>query len=182
MARRVGLAALLILSLEALVPRPRAPQTRRLRSAAEPWYAEEGLKFDCTGCGDCCRVEGDVWLNGQEAAGMAKLLGVEEREYDVGYTDVALEGGWRRLIASEKRCIFLDDEERCSVHAARPLQCRAYPFWPRILQSREAWDVRTRRTASCCIFIVGGERALRRHRVCRVYRKAGGAGSYQPRS
>ena len=28
---------------------------------------------------------------------------------------------------------------RCSIYEARPLQCRTYPYWPRVMWAREAW-------------------------------------------
>jgi len=37
-------------------------------------------------------------------------------------------------------CVFLDDESKCSIYEARPLQCRTYPYWPRVMRSREAWE------------------------------------------
>lgn len=93
----------------------------------QKWYQNEEVRFECTGCGDCCRVSGDVWLNGDEA-----------KEVDGDVFDVRLEGGWRRLRQGSDGCIFLEDN-KCSIHASRPLQCRAYPFWPRILSSKESW-------------------------------------------
>ncbi|KAJ8613022.1 hypothetical protein CTAYLR_004046 [Chrysophaeum taylorii] len=87
------------------------------------------LRFACTQCGDCCRVEGDVWLNPAEAA---ELQANE-------LTDVRLEGGWRRLQRGEQ-CVLLTEENRCAAHEVRPTQCRAYPFWPRILRSPATWE------------------------------------------
>ena len=45
----------------------------------EPWY-KDGLKFKCTGCGDCCTGgEGYVWVNKQEIVALAAEVGVERR-------------------------------------------------------------------------------------------------------
>ena len=39
----------------------------------EPWYAE-GLKFQCTGCGDCCTgAPGYVWVNQAEIDALAAV-------------------------------------------------------------------------------------------------------------
>jgi Fe-S-cluster containining protein len=51
-------------------------------------------------------------------------------------------GGLERLSLKEKSnfdCIFWKDG--CTVYAARPLQCRTFPFWPSILVSAAAWEV-----------------------------------------
>ena len=36
-------------------------------------------------------------------------------------------------------CIFLG-ENGCSIYEGRPLQCRTYPFWPSIVESRGNWE------------------------------------------
>ena len=37
-------------------------------------------------------------------------------------------------------CIFWDSARGCKVYAHRPDQCRSFPFWPEVLESREAWE------------------------------------------
>lgn len=48
----------------------------------------------------------------------------------------------RQCLALEEKanfdCIFWD--AGCSVYDARPLQCRAYPFWQSVLESPAAWE------------------------------------------
>jgi Fe-S-cluster containining protein len=49
--------------------------------------------------------------------------------------------GREQLSLKEKAnydCIFWSSG--CSLYEARPLQCRAYPFWPSLLASRKAWE------------------------------------------
>ncbi|HBP17453.1 MAG TPA: hypothetical protein DEA08_06640, partial [Planctomycetes bacterium] len=38
-------------------------------------------------------------------------------------------------------CVFWVEEVGCQVYEARPTQCRTYPFWPEVVESREAWEV-----------------------------------------
>jgi Fe-S-cluster containining protein len=50
--------------------------------------------------------------------------------------------GKERLSLKEKAnydCIFWSNG--CVLYEARPLQCRAYPFWPSMLSSRKTWEV-----------------------------------------
>jgi len=43
-------------------------------------------------------------------------------------------------------CVLLDPETgRCRGYVARPLQCRAYPFWPSVVVSPESWREHARR-------------------------------------
>ena len=105
----------------------------------EPWYAA-GLRFRCTGCGDCCTGEpGAVWVNDDEIAALAKLLGIEVDDFERRY--VRRLGARRSLFERfDGDCVFFDPEHRrCQVYPARPIQCRTWPFWPENLESREAW-------------------------------------------
>ncbi len=36
-------------------------------------------------------------------------------------------------------CPFLS-AHGCSVHPAKPTQCRAFPFWPELIEDRKEWD------------------------------------------
>jgi Fe-S-cluster containining protein len=105
-----------------------------------PWYAE-GLRFRCTGCGDCCTgAPGYVWVNQQEIANLATALGFDDRE--------KFESKYVRKIGIRKSlvefpngdCVFFDSGSRkCAVYAWRPRQCRTWPFWDSNLKSPESW-------------------------------------------
>jgi len=41
------------------------------------------------------------------------------------------------------QCYFLE-ECGCSIHPAKPTQCRAFPYWPELLDNPEAWDATAR--------------------------------------
>jgi Fe-S-cluster containining protein len=43
------------------------------------------------------------------------------------------------------QCHFLGDRG-CSVHPVKPAQCRIFPFWPELVESRAEW----RKTARYC--------------------------------
>ena len=106
-----------------------------------------GLRFECTGCGECCKVRGEyvhVYLNREEERALADLVGLSVRSFRRRYTFVD-EDGWRELRFSEKSCVFLDPEtNRCTVYAARPAQCRTFPFWPELVVDGE-WTPEARR-------------------------------------
>jgi len=45
----------------------------------------------------------------------------------------------RRLrVPGDSQCSFLRDGG-CSIHPAKPTQCRIFPFWPELLESRREW-------------------------------------------
>jgi Fe-S-cluster containining protein len=56
-------------------------------------------------------------------------------EYDQGFSLRELAGG---------DCCMLDGG-KCRIYAARPMQCRTWPWWPSNLRSRAAWREAARR-------------------------------------
>ncbi len=106
----------------------------------EPWY-KDGLRFQCTGCGDCCTgAPGYVWVNADEIAAMAAVVEMDVEAFERKYVRQI---GVRKSLKERKRtydCVFLDAETRkCTVYSARPRQCRTWPFWDSNLRSPEAW-------------------------------------------
>jgi len=89
------------------------------------WYSTAGgLSFDCTSCGDCCKVTGDVWMTSAEAKDLATSVGLSPAQFDMKHTDTAIEpGGYRRLTAAPS-CTFLTPTNGCAVYEGRPLQVR----------------------------------------------------------
>ena len=106
----------------------------------QPWY-KEGLQFSCTACGDCCTgAAGYVWVNKKEIAAIAALVGVEVAEFEEKYVRQV---GVRKSLVEYPNgdCVFFDNRTRkCKVYAARPRQCRTWPFWDSNLRSRETWS------------------------------------------
>ncbi len=105
-----------------------------------PWYAD-GLRFQCTGCGDCCTgAPGYVWVNKADVAALAVEKGMEVPEFEEQYVRKI---GVRKSLKefSNGDCVFFDNQSRrCDVYAARPRQCRTWPFWDSNLRTPEAWE------------------------------------------
>jgi hypothetical protein len=107
--------------------------------ATEPWF-KDGLRFQCTGCGDCCTgAPGFVWVNGQEIAALAARLGETVEGFEKKY--VRRVGVRRSLVEFENGdCVFLDGQTRkCTVYEDRPRQCRTWPFWDSNVKTEQAW-------------------------------------------
>jgi Fe-S-cluster containining protein len=104
----------------------------------DPWY-KDGLRFQCTRCGNCCTgPPGFVWVNEEEIAALARFLGETVAEVTALYTR-AVE---RRRSLREKAngdCVFFDRREGCTVYPVRPRQCRTWPFWESNVKTPEAW-------------------------------------------
>jgi Fe-S-cluster containining protein len=105
-----------------------------------PWY-KDGLRFQCTQCGDCCTgAPGVVWVNAGEIEKIAEVLGKSVGEVKLEHTRLV----GRRVSLKEFAngdCTFFDGKSRkCTLYDARPRQCRTWPFWNSNLESAETWE------------------------------------------
>ncbi|HET7540851.1 MAG TPA: YkgJ family cysteine cluster protein [Polyangiaceae bacterium] len=101
------------------------------------------LRFRCTGCGNCCRdlrvplTTADVrrltdatarpaaqfvaWLPSREVDLIGEPGSLVLLEHEAGHALMV-------LAQHDQACVFLGPDERCAVYAARPGNCRVYPF------------------------------------------------------
>ncbi len=99
------------------------------------------LGFRCTGCGNCCRAL-RVALTASDVARLVSATSKPPSELvewlapsAVDMTGepesfVELSEGRRLMVLAQTggACRLLDTGDRCSAYAARPLDCRAFPF------------------------------------------------------
>lgn len=103
-----------------------------------PWY-KNGLRFECTGCGQCCTgAPGAVWVTEEEVEKMAAVKNMLLRDFKKHFVRT-LDG---RLSLNEDPknfdCVFLKNK-RCTIYEARPLQCKTFPWWPGVLSDEASW-------------------------------------------
>ncbi len=112
---------------------------------------ENGVYFKCEMCGACCRgfKDGEVYLYPDDVKKLAKHLNVkgnsELREFAKKYFKIVDDSFyWKepdatraktyryktlgfKFIGDDEHCQFLKDN-KCTIHEARPFQCRAFPI------------------------------------------------------
>jgi Fe-S-cluster containining protein len=105
----------------------------------------QGLRFECQpGCTACCEQKGFVYLTEADIPRVADFLGMTPAAFERKY--VYRTRNRRRLrVPRDSQCSFLRGGG-CSIHPAKPTQCRIFPFWPELLESRREWQ----RTARYC--------------------------------
>jgi len=107
-------------------------------------YAD-GIRFECTGCGECCRARhgyGYIYVDKiAERRRLAKHLKMSVAAFTREHCEKT--DGWIHLKEPAKNCHFLDGA-RCTVYAARPEQCRTWPFWPENM-SKKVWELEVKR-------------------------------------
>lgn len=109
------------------------------QTGKEPWYAD-GLKFKCSGCGDCCTgAPGYVWVNKEEIAALAKAIEMEVEEFEEHFVrKIGIRKSLKEFPNGD--CVFFDGANRnCNVYGYRPRQCKTWPFWDSNLKTPEAW-------------------------------------------
>jgi len=98
----------------------------------------EGLRFECQpGCTACCEQKGFVYLTGADLPRIAEFLGMSATAFERKYV-FRTRNRMRLRVPRDANCHFLQDGG-CSIHAVKPTQCRIFPFWPELLESRREW-------------------------------------------
>lgn len=118
-----------------------------------PWWAN-GVRFECQGTGQCCvarRGYGWVYLTLDDRRRLARHFGLRTSSFTRRYCQQT-DGLWH-LRGFVEQCPFLEGA-RCGVYAARPEQCRTWPFWPENMSAR-VWD---REIAPYCAGVGKGRR------------------------
>ncbi|MDY6967231.1 MAG: YkgJ family cysteine cluster protein [Spirochaetota bacterium] len=97
---------------------------------------------ECKSClGRCCRGEtGNVWVNQYDILQISQFLKINTIDCIQNYL-ILIDGRFSIkdcLTGSGYNCIFLDDTSgKCKIYAARPEQCRQYPFWERFRKHQD---------------------------------------------
>jgi Fe-S-cluster containining protein len=113
----------------------------------------EGLRFECQpGCTECCRQKGFVYLTEDDLKRMAAFIGLSATAFERKYVYRTARRMRLRVPRDGGTCPFLE-EGGCSVHPVKPVQCRIFPFWPELVESRREW----KKTARYCPGIGKGD-------------------------
>ncbi|NQV36785.1 MAG: YkgJ family cysteine cluster protein [Candidatus Marinimicrobia bacterium] len=102
------------------------------------FYAD-GLQFECTGCGDCCKfADGYVFITPLEIDVAAHFLNLTYKEFSETYTNEFQ--GHKVLKDKNDACVFFKDKQ-CTLYNVRPMQCRTFPFWSSNMKSLYRWKI-----------------------------------------
>lgn len=99
----------------------------------------DARRFRCQrGCTRCCEVRGFVYLSEEDLVRAAEYVGMTPAAFEAKYVI-----RYRQVLRLRKpldaQCHFLT-ESGCSIHPAKPTQCRLFPFWPELVESSSAWE------------------------------------------
>lgn len=129
---------------------------------------EDGIEFSCQMCGKCCKGfnEGEVYLYKDDILRLTKFLNFKGknglRKFAEKYLKVINDSFfWKdpgaqrgktyrfktlgfKFTGEDEHCHFLKNN-KCSVHVARPFQCRSFPFWQMMVSSRKNFEDYTKK-------------------------------------
>jgi hypothetical protein len=110
------------------------------------------MRFQCQpGCTKCCEQKGFVYLTERDIERAAEFLSMPGKKFENRF--IYRTKNTRRLRTPRNgQCIFLRDGG-CSIHPVKPTQCRIFPFWSELVESRKEWH----KTAAWCPGIGKGE-------------------------
>ncbi len=111
-----------------------------------------GVRFECQrGCTNCCTQKGFVYLTESDLVRIAKFVKMSPAEFERAHV-YRTKNLLRLRVPRHVQCHFLK-EGGCSIHAVKPVQCRIFPFWPELVESKREW----RKTSAYCPGIGQGE-------------------------
>jgi Fe-S-cluster containining protein len=113
----------------------------------KPFFEQQPLRFGCTGCGRCCIAGNDyfVYLGSEDAGRIRGYLGLSVDWFRRRYLGKTTDGDPVLAYHADGRCVFLQNDNSCRIYPVRPVQCRTYPFWPEVTNSKTAWQRESRR-------------------------------------
>jgi Fe-S-cluster containining protein len=105
-----------------------AVQTRSLEKI-EQVFQKGTEAISCTaGCAACCHARVDISKHEKRLL----LTHLKQHKIKVNKDRLSVqaqalrEGRWDQLPFADRRCVFLDENSRCSIYENRPLLCRRY--------------------------------------------------------
>lgn len=101
---------------------------QKLESTSNRLHKEVFAHTDCTKCANCCK-KGTPALSYPDMHRLRKYLGgISLKDFKKKYIvkDEVDDMVWKKL-----PCVFLGEDNRCTVYEARPSNCRQYPHTQR---------------------------------------------------
>jgi Fe-S-cluster containining protein len=88
---------------------------------------EEGVRYACQRCGNCCRWRGEVAVDEDEIDRIAAFLGMPVGEFVERHTGLRADRrGLTLLELEDGTCSFLDGID-CAIQPVKPRQCAGFP-------------------------------------------------------
>lgn len=84
-------------------------------------------KIDCMECGNCCKTTSPIFRD-IDVKRISKKMKCSTRDFENNYLKRDEDGD---LVLKSSPCVFLGDDNACSIYDMRPQACREYPHTDR---------------------------------------------------
>jgi uncharacterized protein len=99
---------------------------------------------DCLTCANCCKTTSPIFRD-VDINRIAKHLGLKPGDFTQKNLHIDQDGDW---VLNTSPCLFLGDDNRCSIYEVRPKACREYPHTDR-KNMAQVLDLTYRNTLVC---------------------------------
>jgi hypothetical protein len=82
---------------------------------------------DCLACANCCKTTSPIFYN-SDIDRIASKLKTTSKKFIDQYLHIDEDGDY---VLNQAPCVFLDEQNYCSIYAFRPQACREYPHTDR---------------------------------------------------
>lgn len=96
---------------------------KEFREAHEEVFEE----IDCLNCANCCKTTSPIFRD-VDIERLSKRLKLTHTEFAERYLNLDHEGDY---VLKSSPCVFLQEDNKCSVYEDRPKACREYPHTDR---------------------------------------------------
>ena len=107
-------------------------KTKVLDKLIHPLHKEVFACTDCLKCANCCTTTGPLFTD-KDISRIAKHLRIKPSVFTKKYLRIDED---RDYVLQTVPCIFLGEENYCSIYDVRPKACREFPHTDRIKQSQ----------------------------------------------
>lgn len=110
-------------SVKKYLNRLKSKKVKRLDEQVHGFHDEVFEEIDCLKCANCCKTTGPLFTD-RDISRIAKYLGVKSSEFEKDYLRIDEDGDW---VFKSTPCVFLGEDNYCSIYEVRPKACAAYP-------------------------------------------------------
>jgi Fe-S-cluster containining protein len=107
--------------------RVKKKKPRDLDSKIHDLHQKTFKKIDCLDCANCCSTTSPIFRD-VDIKRLSKHLKMKESQFVSAYLKMDEESDY---VLRQSPCVFLGNDNKCSVYEHRPLACREYPHTDR---------------------------------------------------
>ena len=107
-------------------------KTKVLDKLIHPFHNEVFECTDCLKCANCCKTTGPLFTD-KDVSRITKHLRIKPSEFTEKYLRIDEDRGY---VLQSVPCIFLGEDNYCSIYDVCPKACREFPHTDRIKQSQ----------------------------------------------